>query len=278
VSPAEHGRYCFDQIITGSYSNVRFIPRNVKKEPFWNVLSRAGYRVAVIDVPKTFPSENINGIHVVDWTGHDPEGDFCTWPPVLASQIASRFGRDPLIGTCDALQQRGMPEFTCLRDALLTRVRMKLDLVQYFLDQSNWDFFLAVFSESHCVGHQCWHLHDATHPRHDPEVTAALGDPIEQVYIAIDAAVGQLLKRIGEDTTVFVVASHGMGPHYDGTFLLEEVLRRLESARSRKIMKRTGNILRRCWEHTPSIYPASPQAHSIYRSGSYWLRPWIAGK
>ncbi|MGQ0811648.1 MAG: alkaline phosphatase family protein [Nitrospiraceae bacterium] len=251
VSPAEHGRYSCDQIITGSYENVRFDPKNVKKEPFWNALSRAGCKVGVIDVPKTFPSENINGIHIVDWGTHDPEGGFRTWPPALASEIAARFGTDP-VGLCDSFQERGAREFASLRDALLSKVRMKQALIEHFLDEIDWDFFLAVFTESHCIGHQCWHLHDPTHPRHDTTLTAALGDPIEQVYIAIDTAVGQLLKRFGEETTVFVVASHGFGPHYEGTFLLEEALRRLERDRSQETPQRIGEILRRCWEYAPS--------------------------
>jgi len=51
---------------------------------------------------------------------------------------------------------------------------------------------------------------------------------VERVYVALDAAVGELLRTAGPDTTVVVLASHGMGPHYDGTFMLDDILERLD--------------------------------------------------
>jgi len=249
VSPARHGRYCYSQIRPGSYDSFSFKPSDVKWEPFWNVLGRAGRRVAIIDVPKTFPSENLNGIQMVDWGTHDPDLGFCTWPPSLALEVEAKFGQDP-VGKCDRTG-RSLAEFKVLREALVARVGKKADLAAYYLEQGGWDCFLTVFSESHCVGHQCWHLHDPAHPRHDAAVARALGDPIKDVYIAIDAAIGRLLERVGSETIVFILASHGMGPHYDGTFLLGEILRRLENAQLSPGRRRAGDFLRWCWDRTP---------------------------
>jgi predicted AlkP superfamily phosphohydrolase/phosphomutase len=114
-----------------------------------------------------------------------------------------------------------------LRDTLLKGIEMKTLLVESLLDRDGWDLFAAVFAESHCAGHQFWHLHDPAHPRHDPAEARAIGDPLRDIYAALDAAIGRLLTRAGDETAVFVLASHGMGAHYDATFLLDEILRRL---------------------------------------------------
>src|SRR4029450_6963397 len=45
-----------------------------------------------------------------------------------------------------------------------------------------------------------------------------------------DRALGRILEQAGSDASVYVLASHGMGPHYDATFLLAEILRRLRDA------------------------------------------------
>jgi hypothetical protein len=45
----------------------------------------------------------------------------------------------------------------------------------------------------------------------------------------VDAALGRLLARAGAEAS-YALASHGMGPHYDATFLLGRILRRLEAA------------------------------------------------
>lgn len=226
VSPARHSRYCFIQLRPGSYEVRPFHPRDVKATPFWDRFSEQGKRVAVIDVPKTYASESINGVHIVDWGTHDPEDGLRTNPPELAASLSDSYGLDE-IQHCNAFRTEA-GEFAAFRDALIERIDRKVEMAREFLRREPWDCFVTVFSESHCVGHQCWHLHDATHPKHVPEIRAQIGDPIEQVYAALDAAVGKLLEEVGEDVTVLLVASHGMGPHYDATFMLDAILRRME--------------------------------------------------
>jgi predicted AlkP superfamily phosphohydrolase/phosphomutase len=250
VSPARHGRHCYCQIERGSYATPRFRPQQLKREPFWNALSRAGRRVAILDVPKTFPSENLNGVQLCDWGTHDPEGPACSWPPEFASTVEARFGPDPL-GKCDAVD-RQLDGFTRLRDALVLRAARRAKLTAHVLAEDEWDFLATVFSESHCVGHQCWHIHDSEHPDHDAQLRRRLGDPIEDVYAAIDAALGRLLEQVDERTTVLVVASHGMGPHYDATFLLGEILRRIEDAPLSAARRWTGRAISRIWDRIPS--------------------------
>jgi len=228
VSPARHARYCFRQFRPGSYEIERFRPSQVKEEPFWNRLSQMGKKVAIIDVPKTIPSKDLNGIMVVDWGSHD--GDkrgLCTWPPSLASELAEKFGTDNTTN-CDAFRV-SYDEITQFRDGLIRRIAKKMEISSHFLKQGDWDLFLTIFSEAHCVGHQCWYLHDPNHPLHDPELARAVGDPIKDVYIAIDKAIANILNKVEADTHVIVLASHGMGPHYDGTFLLDKILNSLEN-------------------------------------------------
>lgn len=227
VSPAKHARYCYEQLQPGSYEVKRVSPREVKKAPFWDALDRSGKRVAVIDVPKTYPSQLSNGLHIVDWGSHDPDqAGFCVWPETLAPDIEQKFGIDTM-HNCNAFRTTG-EEFRDFRDDLIQRIRKKTALSRYYLDRGDWDCFLTVFSESHCVGHQCWHLHDERHPKYDSRFVAVAGDPMKEVYKAIDDGIGELIEKVGDDTPVVVFASHGMGPHFDATFMLDDILRRLE--------------------------------------------------
>jgi predicted AlkP superfamily phosphohydrolase/phosphomutase len=231
LSPSRHGRYCYRQLAPGTYEMRRFLSSDIRGVPFWTTLSEQGRRVAVIDVPKTTVSRDLNGIQVADWGTHDPDPG-CgleTWPPALAETVTARFGSDP-VGACDRWG-RDAEASRELRDALVSRVERRAELSAHFLALGGWDLFLTVFTEPQCVGHQFWHLHDPTHPRYDPELARAVGDPMEAVYIAIDAAIGRLVRQAGPDATVLVLASHGMGPHYGANFLLDEVLRRLDLAR-----------------------------------------------
>jgi predicted AlkP superfamily phosphohydrolase/phosphomutase len=257
LSPEQHGRYCYSQLRTGTYDHYDVSPRDTRGEPFWDALCAAGRRVAIFDVPKTVPSERVNGIQIVDWGTHDPELGFCTWPESLASEIEARFGEHP-VDQCDEFMQRSPTEFRALRDALVAGARRKAELAAHFLKQGNWDLFLTVFAESHCIGHHCWHIHDPGHPRHDPAVARLVGDPIRDVYVAIDAALGGLIERSGPETTIFVLASHGMGPHYDGTFLLGRILRSLLELPLAPGSKRAvARFLESIWYRLPSSLQAA---------------------
>jgi predicted AlkP superfamily phosphohydrolase/phosphomutase len=251
LSPARHGRYCFEQIRTGSYDLYPVTPRDTTGVPFWDTLSDAGRRVAVIDVPKTYPSSRIRGLQIVDWGTHDPDLGFSTSPAALAGEIAESVGAHP-IRQCDAYLKAGAGGLIELRDGLLRGIRTKVTMAEHFLDRGNWDLFLTVFAESHCIGHQCWHVHDPSHPRHDPALARALGDPIRDVYIEIDAALGRLLGRAGPEATVIVLASHGMGPHYDATFLLDEILRRIFAPpHVPSTRKRLAKFAEAAWHRVP---------------------------
>jgi predicted AlkP superfamily phosphohydrolase/phosphomutase len=230
ASPAEHGIHSLVQLRCGTYQLDRcYTGEFVKREPFWNHLSRAGRRVAILDVPLTGLSRGLNGIQTVEWGSHDANYGFRAWPRGLAREITARFGPHPLTESCD-MDHRSPADFVDFTRRLVDGVRRKAALTRHFLARGDWDLFVQVFTESHCAGHQCWHLHDRRAPGWDPATVAATGDPIRDVYVAIDAAVGEILADVGRETLVVVLASHGMSYRLGAQFLLRDMLVRLSAA------------------------------------------------
>jgi predicted AlkP superfamily phosphohydrolase/phosphomutase len=161
----------------------------------------------------------------VEWGGHDALYGFRAHPPELAASIGARYGVHPAGVSCDGAR-RTAADYQSFVDSLRQGVQTKLHLTREMLRKGSWDLFMQVFSEAHCVGHQCWHLHDEGHPAHDPSVRSAIGDPVLSIYRSIDAAIGTLLEDAG-DCTTFVFSSHGMAHWYGADFLLPEILFRL---------------------------------------------------
>lgn len=227
VGPGRHGFHRLTQIVPGTYDVVARLPGEfIREEPFWERLSRQGHRVAVLDVPLSGLSQGLNGIQMVEWGSHDAAYGFQTWPPALKGEVLARFGEHPAPSPCDAID-RSAGGFRLFNAQLLAGVATKRDLTLKYLADDDWNFFIQVFTEAHCAGHQAWHLHDADHPDHDPAVAAAAGDPLRKVYVAIDQAIGDILDRVADDTTVFLLGTHSMAHNIGADFLLEEVLMRL---------------------------------------------------
>ncbi len=230
LDPAGHGLHRIQQLRPGSYEFIRPLdaPDGTAGVPFWKIASDAGRRVAVLDVPLSRLDPGINGVQTVEWGGHDSVFGFQAFPPELAKQVLSTVGPYPMPPSCDG-RRRSAADFEFFLAGLERAVEKKTELTLDLLGRERWDLFVQVFTEAHCAGHQCWHLHDPTHPAHDPALAAALGDPLERIDRALDRAVGRIADRAG-DAQILLVSAHGMGPFRGASFLLPEILFRLGAA------------------------------------------------
>jgi predicted AlkP superfamily phosphohydrolase/phosphomutase len=253
TNPAQHGFHYQVQLASGSYRlEDRALGAFVERDPFWRVLSRAGKRVAVLDVPLAKVEPELNGVHVVEWGGHDSFFGYSTNPPELGSEIESRFGRHPVGTSCDA-EERSPENYLEFKTFLEEGTRRRAEWSRALLERGGWDLFMTVFTESHCVGHQCWHLHDAKHPAHDPAVAAITGDPLRSVYRAIDEAIGTLVQAAG-DANIIVFSAHGMSSRYGAHFLLRDLLYGLGvTARPRVPLRdKLREVVAKVWRALPA--------------------------
>src|SRR5438552_849639 len=81
TGPARQGVHAWEQLRSGTYEFYRaYTPDLVRTPPFWQYLSAAGKRVAILDIPQSRPLEGINGVQLVEWRAHDANHGFATSP------------------------------------------------------------------------------------------------------------------------------------------------------------------------------------------------------
>jgi predicted AlkP superfamily phosphohydrolase/phosphomutase len=242
TGPSTHGRFHYRQTSPGSYQPSNFFRDRMTVKPFWSQLGDAGRRVAILDVPKSPLARDLNGIQLADWLPHGEDGPVpVSWPPALANELATGFGESDSFN-CHWVRS-GVTELAELRDRIHQHLEMRTELALDWLRQERWDLFLAVFAESHCIGHHCWHLHDCDHPDHDRDAAATLGDPLRDIHQALDASLGRIMAECGPETTVIVFSLLGMGPNYTGTPLADAVLRALDVPQASAPLWRAGRWL-----------------------------------
>lgn len=234
MPPGRHGRFFWRTLLPGSYQTPLSADHQVEADTFWHALSTQGFKVGVMDVPKSPLSKVKNGFQLSDWLVHGRDKLTRSWPPEIAEQVLSQFGDD-------RIDRYGTEDFLCRDDALppelheefLNRLNAglecKRDASAQFLADGGWDFFLTVFKECHCVGHEFWHLMDERHCRHTEPVNPLVGKPVKDIYRSLDTAIGELLKLTDEETTVLLFSGLGMRSNYTGEHLLAEALVRLEA-------------------------------------------------
>jgi predicted AlkP superfamily phosphohydrolase/phosphomutase len=282
-SAARSGFHCWDVVEPTTYERRLTSPREIAGVPFWEELSQRGRRVAVIDVPHSRAQVPVRGVQVVEWGCHDRHFGFHTQPAGLAADVEATVGLHPIFGVDAYAETQWAPddyvhrassfrtpdEEVALVDGLLEGADRKRRLSLHLLSRGDWDLFLSVFGESHAVGHQSWYVHDPANARHDPALRRRVGDPILRVYAALDVAVGELIAAAGDGASVFVLLSHGMGPHNDGTHLLDEALRRIEATdRDGGLGPGPRATAKRAWGRLPETWRRglSPAAAAVLRS------------
>lgn len=223
TSPAKHNSVGSRRMIGGTYKIIRLGKENLtKRKPFWHFLQNK--KIALIDIPRFGPSK-INGIQIVSWGAHSPGWTPSSYPDDLMKQVRKKFGKYPA-PDCDEYIPKGIYQLKQFFDELVLGIQMKGELTRHFLNQEDWDLFISVFAETHCVGHNFFHLMDENHPLYDKELAGPLGDSVFKVYSLIDKEIGKIIESNGKSTCM-VISPEGMGPNFTGSHLLPEILRRL---------------------------------------------------
>ena len=223
TAPDQHGLYHAYVTHPGHQGVLR--PK-ADQSPFpfvWKMLDGAGFRSVIMDAFLTCPLHGFNGVQVVDWGTWSWFWEPTITPPAVAREFKRRFGRYP----SDDHSKVGIVPVTdvaTFRRRLLAAVAKKTAAIRWLIEQQPWQLFLAVFGECHPAGHYFWGLHDPSYPTHPSTAPGELVHALRDVYVALDAAIGELLAAVGDNTTVWLVSGDGMTANYSGSHLLEPML------------------------------------------------------
>lgn len=191
-NPGKHGIY---QYITesGKIVDSSFI----RSEKIWQILSRFDKRCCVINVPLTYPAEEVNGYMISDLLTLRDEKDYF-YPDDLALFLEKH----------DYKSSMRYEKYAFLPDDKDTSVKRNevVNELRYVLDKrydilkeimsQNWDFFMFVVVETAVVQYLFWDSKDA----------------MLKFFQRIDSQMNNLIKIFSErnkNAYIFIVSDHG---------------------------------------------------------------------
>ncbi len=83
------------------------------------------------------------------------------------------------------------------------------DQFPYVLDHFDQGLLFFYLGNVDQVSHVMWKVLDPGHPAYDPEVDPKYAGLIEELYVGLDAVVGQALENLSADDTLIVMSDHG---------------------------------------------------------------------
>jgi predicted AlkP superfamily phosphohydrolase/phosphomutase len=258
VGPGRHGLTEYVQKDPAAYRLRLVTSKDRRAETLFSLAHRAGLRVACLGVPGTYPP--------------DPDVDVCIagFDSPLARRASGRafspgFLHRKLAEKNLYWPYGGMDELAvgpgwhrAAKKTLLESVEQKTRVVEEILHGDWFDLFTVVFSEIDTASHHFWAYHDGDSPRHrsDPE----LGGTLEEMYVALDRALGRMLSGLDEQAAVLVMSDHGAGGASDFVFCINRWLASEGWLRFLGVSGLPGRLAARVSGYAARVLPADVKA------------------
>ncbi len=223
VNPGKHGIFSFLQPVPGTYQVRRITSADIQVPTVFSLLSATGSQVACLNIPCTYPMEELNGVGVAGWLCPSLRHNGATWPPELAGELRQRFGRYPFQAEIKHYALRG--RYDRAVNVALAQLHKKSEIGKYLYRRQSWDLFAIGFVETDAIQHYFWHLSDRNHPQYNPQQVQRWGNPVLRIYQTIDEIIGQWRELAGNDTVIIIASDHGASLYNRGRTYMPNLLR-----------------------------------------------------
>ncbi|HEU4434015.1 MAG TPA: alkaline phosphatase family protein [Pyrinomonadaceae bacterium] len=254
--PALHGIYSEWKWLPETMSLRRYEGHHLT--PFWKGLAERGVSVGVFDVPFAPPVGVTRGFEVCEWWAHDSTAAGLRAGPEPIRALVAGAPAHPLSAnrffnsTPDSKSDLEELAAACSEGA-----RLRGQLAQRLIRETDPQVSIVVFPELHHAGHQLWHTVAPDHWIYNG--LASNGDRpgfLRDVYRAVDQQIGALVESVDPETTL-VFALHGMRPAlgfpaFLGPLLCERGFSSLANWRSQTWTKRALSLFAATKRHAPA--------------------------
>ncbi len=210
VNPGMHGIFDFFRLDPDSMIVYSETARSRRVPGVWTLLSEAGHKVGMLNMPMTDPPDPVDGFMVAGLPHPDSVG--FAYPPELEARLhregyrLDRMGEALIAGHEADLESEIVGTFR-------KRKQVALELGE---ENPDLDMYWVVFTGTDRIQHFFWKFMEKDHPFYDPALAPRFGDSILHVYEAIDEAVGELVDQAsaqaaaqGRELAVIVLSDHG---------------------------------------------------------------------
>jgi predicted AlkP superfamily phosphohydrolase/phosphomutase len=209
-NPGKTGIYDFLYRQEGTYI---FPPVNASRRDgvaLWRLLSDQSRTVGVVNVPMSYPVEEVNGYMISGWMTPYSAQDF-SYPDDLWRELRDEIGYYTIYPTETFSESRRETFFKASDDLL----DLRSSTVSYLMDKYPTDFFMVVVFDTDRILHQLWHYLDPGHPWREPSDGTDKSEPVVRYFQRVDAKLAEIVGRADEDTLVIILSDHGMGPAHN---------------------------------------------------------------
>lgn len=175
----------------------------------WDHLGEAGFKVAPLFVPPSYPVPPVRGVSIGCFLTPDDSPRFA-FPPRFQRALEERFGSH----RPDVMNFRA-DDPAIVRDELFASTKERFEILRYVLKEHEPDLTFFVEMGTDRLHHAFFHHFVEEHPRFDPD--GEYREIGREYYAFIDREIEATLALFGEDEIdLLIVSDHGARPMLSG--------------------------------------------------------------
>jgi len=192
-NPAKHGIFGFVDRDPATLKTTIPTSRAMQSRTLWEILSDAGKRVVVMNVPVTYPPRQVNGVLIAGFLS--PNLEKVAYPPEMGQKLKQwgyRIDTDPWAA-------RESKE-KLLADVNTTFDR-RIETMFRLMEEEEWDYFHCHIMSTDRLFHFLWEQMETNDPEYAPQFLAFMEK--------LDQMIGDVADRLDDHTSLVVMSDHG---------------------------------------------------------------------
>ncbi len=210
--PGKHGIYDFRIYDPAGYRDAFVTSRAVRDATLGELLTAAGKRVAIVNLPMMYPPPENAGTVVSGFDTPSTAAAF-THPPALRDRILEAMPDYGFVATVDGPLTAAIDDATFARfaDAAERSIEQRDTVARMLLADGPWDAFVLHHQDTDALQHKLWHalMTDAEPVR---------WERLRAVYRRLDAHLAAVFDAAPPEALRLIVSDHGFGPHHGRVF------------------------------------------------------------
>ncbi|MFC2062037.1 alkaline phosphatase family protein [Elusimicrobiota bacterium] len=203
VNPGKHGLFDFMRL-ENDYSFKPVSSIDIKVPAVWDIISAENKKVAIINVPMTYPPHKVNGVMIGGMLTPKDAIDK-TYPEEYWDEVKKEFEYYEIFPS-EVYSPNNINSFS---NTLFQSVKTKHEYLKHLIEKGEYDLIVFVVNETDIAQHGLMHTICDSHPNKKFAKDKSEETVLEKLYERIDMIVGYL---IDSNTDFMIMSDHGSGP------------------------------------------------------------------
>ena len=208
VNPGKHGVFSFSYRDRRSARMRTASSGDVAAPKIWDIMGEAGKRVAVLNVPITFPAQRVSGVMLTGFVSPD-ESPHVAYPASLRQELHKEFPDLALnwavLGYRPAETDKREQHVRTINELMALRSRE----FEHLARSNAFDFCFFVHEYTDRVHHLFYHILDPAYPPHRSAENRTTLSLLHEGHRALDDSLARIVDHFGEDANYIIVSDHG---------------------------------------------------------------------